>query len=53
MKIVIIECYIALMAVLTTVRLYMKPDDVTGVDLSVWTAAVMLAWLMRLRNEKK
>lgn len=53
MKILIIECYIALMAILTMVRLYLKSDAVTGVDLSVWTAAVMLAWLMRLRDEKE
>lgn len=53
MKILIIECYIALMAVLTAVRLYLKEDSVTGVDLSVWSAAVMLAWLMRLRSGDK
>ncbi len=53
MKIVLIECYIAMIAVLSVINSYLKTEHFTGLDSSVWTAALMLAWLMHLRDTKK
>lgn len=49
MKILIIECYIAFMAVIS----YLNKGDFSSIEMSIWTAAVMLAWLMRLRSGDK